>query len=88
MEPVSLVGRVQPAFPPVASADKAAGRALPGEGAEALTELMKARPLGSMSMSSEPVSARQTETLSGDTQYPIPKSLFFSTNPALRNVLF
>lgn len=46
-------------FSPMASVAKEAGKPPHGEGARALTELMKASPLGSMSMSSEPVSARQ-----------------------------
>lgn len=44
---------------PLPSADSDGGQPLRREGARALTELMKASPLGRMSMSSEPLSARK-----------------------------
>jgi len=62
-EPASLVQKESILqFSPMASVDKEADKPLQGEWARALTELMKASPLGSMSMSSEPASARQRPT--------------------------
>lgn len=47
-------------FSPMASVDKETGKPQHGAVAWELTELMKASPLGSISMSSEPVSAKQS----------------------------
>lgn len=61
MEPATLIEKRDShlQLSPIASVDKEAGKPLHGDRARSLTELMKASPLGSMSMSSEPVSARQ-----------------------------
>lgn len=61
MEPATLVEKRDSLlqFSPIASVEEGAGKPLHGDRAWSLTELMKASPLGSMSISSEPVSARQ-----------------------------